>query len=71
MTCSDTNYRGKYNFAADRKAGDEMYAAYPDTRSSVRANRDFLRRTVRFMAESGVRQFLDIGTGLPSGNNTH
>jgi hypothetical protein len=62
---------GKDNFAADRAAGDEAYVAYPDMPSSVRANRAFLRRAVRFMAESGIRQFLDVGTGLPSVNNTH
>jgi hypothetical protein len=62
---------GKDNYAADRAAGDEAYVAYPDMPSSVRANRAFLRRAVRFMAESGIRQFLDIGTGLPSVNNTH
>ncbi|MGH3170096.1 MAG: SAM-dependent methyltransferase, partial [Trebonia sp.] len=62
---------GKDNFAADREAGDEAYVAYPDMPSSVRANRAFLRRAVRFMTESGIRQFLDVGTGLPSANNTH
>src|SRR6202142_1749773 len=62
---------GKDNYAADRAAGDEAYVAYPDMPSSVRANRAFLRRAVRFMAESGIGQFLDIGTGLPSVNNTH
>jgi hypothetical protein len=62
---------GKDNFAADREAGDEAYIAYPDMPSSVRANRAFLRRAVRFMAESGITQFLDVGTGLPSANNTH
>jgi hypothetical protein len=62
---------GKDNFAADRAAGDEAYVAYPDMPSSVRANRAFLRRAVRFMTESGIRQFLDVGTGLPSVNNTH
>src|SRR6201996_155789 len=62
---------GKDNFAADREAGDEAYVAYPDMPSSGRANRAFLRRAVRCMAESGIRQFLDVGTGLPSANNTH
>jgi hypothetical protein len=63
---------GKDNFAADREAGDEAIRAYPDMYSSVRANRAFLRRAVTYMAaEQGIRQFLDIGTGLPSANNTH
>jgi len=63
---------GKDNYAADRKAGDETLQGYPDMLSSVRANRAFLRRAVRYLAaEQGIRQFLDIGTGLPSADNTH
>ena len=63
---------GKDNFEADRTAAEEALAAYPDLVSSVRANRAFLARGVRFLAaEAGVRQFLDIGTGIPSANNTH
>jgi hypothetical protein len=63
---------GKDHFAADRKAGDEAIRAYPDMYSSVRANRAFLQRAVRYVtAEAGIRQFLDIGTGLPSADNTH
>ncbi len=63
---------GKDNFEADREAGEEALAAYPDLVSSVRANRAFLARGVRFLAEeAGIRQFLDIGTGIPSANNTH
>jgi S-adenosyl methyltransferase len=63
---------GKDNFAADREAGDEALQAYPDLVSSVRANRAFLARGVRYLAaEAGIRQFLDIGTGIPSANNTH
>jgi hypothetical protein len=63
---------GTENFAPDREAGDAAIRAYPDMRSSVRANRAFLRRAVSHLAgEAGIRQFLDIGTGLPSANNTH
>src|SRR3984885_4268662 len=63
---------GKDNFEADREAGEEALAAYPDLVSSVRANRAFLARGVRFLAaEAGIRQFLDIGTGIPAANNTH
>lgn len=63
---------GKDNYAADRKTGDAMIAAYPTLVASVRANRAFLARTVRYLAnEAGIRQFLDIGTGIPSANNTH
>ncbi len=63
---------GKDNFAADRAVGDKAMEAYPHMVSSVRANRAFLARTVRHLAgDEGIRQFLDIGTGLPSANNTH
>ena len=63
---------GKDNFAADRAAGDQAIAAYPDIVYSVRANRAFLARVVRYLArEAGIRQFLDIGTGIPTANNTH
>ncbi len=63
---------GKDNFAADRVAGDRVIAAYPDIVRSARANRAFLARAVRYLVrEAGVRQFLDIGTGIPAANNTH
>jgi len=63
---------GKDNFAVDRAAGDEALEAFPGLISSVRANRAFLARTVRYLAkEQGIRQFLDIGTGIPASNNTH
>jgi S-adenosyl methyltransferase len=63
---------GKDNFAADRELGERTLAAYPNLVFSVRANRAFLARTVRFLAaEAGIRQFLDIGTGIPTANNTH
>ena len=63
---------GKDNYAADRAAGDAALKAYPGLVHAVRANRAFLVRVVRFLAaEAGIRQFLDIGTGIPSANNTH
>lgn len=63
---------GATNFAADREAGDRVLAATPGLRMRVRASRRFLVRVVRFLAaEAGVAQFLDIGTGIPSANNTH
>jgi S-adenosyl methyltransferase len=63
---------GKDNFAADRAAADAVMAVYPGIVVSVRANRAFLARAVRFLAaEAGIRQFLDIGTGIPAANNTH
>jgi hypothetical protein len=63
---------GKDNFAADRAAAEQAIAAYPDIVFSVRANRAFLARAVRYLAgEAGIRQFLDIGTGIPATSNTH
>jgi SAM-dependent methyltransferase len=63
---------GKDNFAADREAADRMIAGGAKVLAGVRANRAFLGRAVRFLAEeAGIRQFLDIGTGLPSADNTH
>jgi hypothetical protein len=63
---------GKDNFAADRVAGEKTVEVYPGIRLSARANRAFLARSVRYLAGTeGIRQFLDIGTGLPTANNTH
>jgi hypothetical protein len=63
---------GKDNFAADREAGDLALKAYPQLAEAVKANRAFLARAVRFLTrEAGIRQFLDIGTGIPSASNTH
>jgi hypothetical protein len=62
---------GKDNFAADREAAERATVATPTIVPGVRANRRFLGRTVRYMAEAGIRQFLDIGTGIPTANNTH
>ncbi|GAA2492875.1 SAM-dependent methyltransferase [Winogradskya humida] len=63
---------GTDNFAVDRESGDLLAKAYPAARTAARANRAFLQRAVRFLAaEAGVRQFLDIGTGLPTADNTH
>ena len=62
---------GKDNFAADRASGDELQRLFPKVRLGALANRAQLRRATQFVAESGVRQFLDIGTGLPTADNTH
>lgn len=63
---------GKDHFTADRIAGENTIAVYPGIRLSARANRAFLARTVRYLTETeGIRQFLDIGTGLPTADNTH
>src|SRR6266702_242433 len=63
---------GKDNFEADREAARQMIAGGAKVLAGVRANRAFLGRAVRFLAgEAGIRQFLDIGTGLPTADNTH
>jgi O-methyltransferase involved in polyketide biosynthesis len=63
---------GKDNFAADRKVGDEVRRVYPEIAEVARTARGFLVRAVRYLVvEAGIRQFLDIGTGLPTANNTH
>ena len=63
---------GKDNYAADREAAEQAIAANPGIVSDVRANRAVLARAVHYLAaERGVRQFLDIGTGLPTASNTH
>ncbi|SDG47055.1 S-adenosyl methyltransferase [Sinosporangium album] len=63
---------GKDNFAADRALGDAMVQAIPTLPIMARANRAFLGRAVRYLTEQvGVRQFLDIGTGIPTGGNIH
>jgi len=63
---------GKDNYAADRTVADKLAAAKPALRANVRANRAYLGRVVRYLAaEAGIRQFLDLGTGLPSLDNTH
>jgi O-methyltransferase involved in polyketide biosynthesis len=62
---------GKDNFAADREAVREVVGHAPDTPFMARENRAFLRRAVRFLAEHGIRQFVDIGSGLPTQGNVH
>jgi S-adenosyl methyltransferase len=63
---------GKDNFPVDRQVGDQVLEAFPAIVENARASRAFLARAVRYLAgEAGIRQFLDIGTGLPTANNTH
>ena len=62
---------GKDNFAADRAAGDAVAQVYPEIVLMAKHSRQFLIRVVGYLAEAGVRQFLDIGTGLPTMQNTH
>lgn len=63
---------GKDNFAVDRQVGDEIRQAFPKIVENARASRAFLVRAVEYLTgEVGIRQFLDVGTGLPTANNTH
>ncbi|MDI6100817.1 SAM-dependent methyltransferase [Actinoplanes sp. NEAU-A12] len=62
---------GKDHFAADRESGDAIARVFPTVVTAARENRAFLRRGVRHLAESGIRQFLDVGAGLPAAENTH
>ncbi|CAL9377150.1 SAM-dependent methyltransferase [Streptomyces pilosus] len=63
---------GKDNYEVDRKVGDQVASIIPVVRDIARADRDFLGRAVTYLTrERGVRQFLDIGTGLPTADNTH
>ena len=62
---------GKDNFAADRAAVEKLFSFSPENKYVPRANRRFLGRAVRFAAAQGIRQFLDLGTGLPSQGHVH
>jgi hypothetical protein len=63
---------GKDNFQADRDAAEAIAAVFPHIRTAARENRAFMQRAVRFLAaEAGIRQFLDVGTGLPTAHNVH
>ncbi|HKR49329.1 MAG TPA: SAM-dependent methyltransferase [Pseudonocardiaceae bacterium] len=64
---------GKCNYPVDREIGEQVLARDPGLRDSARADRGFLLRAVRHLVgeAAGIRQFLDIGTGLPTANNTH
>ncbi|MFI1991991.1 SAM-dependent methyltransferase [Actinoplanes sp. NPDC020271] len=63
---------GKDHFAADRESGDQIEKAHPTIRLTARENRAFLQRAVHHLAaDAGIDQFLDIGTGLPTADNTH
>jgi SAM-dependent methyltransferase len=62
---------GSHNFAADRELAEQALKAWPETPYMCRANRAFLRRAVTFLAEQGVDQFLDLGSGIPTSGNVH
>jgi S-adenosyl methyltransferase len=62
---------GAHNFAADRQVAEQMIATYPDVRRKIWANRAFLRRAMEFLVRAGVRQFLDVGSGVPTVGHVH
>jgi hypothetical protein len=62
---------GAHNFAVDRQMGEKIEVMMPHARSAARINRAFLGRAVRYMVDEGVRQFLDIGSGIPTVSNVH
>ncbi|HUN31078.1 MAG TPA: SAM-dependent methyltransferase [Trebonia sp.] len=62
---------GKDNYASDRRAAEEIYSQIPDLPVIARDNRAFLQRAVKAMADAGIRQFIDVGTGLPTQGNVH
>ncbi len=62
---------GKDNFAADRQMGEVFLQQIPSMREMARENRDFVTRSTHFLAAQGIRQFLDIGTGIPTSPNLH
>jgi hypothetical protein len=67
----DYNLGGSHNFAVDRELADKINAAIPDLPAVNRANRSLLRRVVRFLTDEGIRQFLDLGSGIPTVGNVH
>jgi hypothetical protein len=62
---------GAHNFAVDREAAEQAIKLYPDVRLVAQANRAFLRRAVQFLTASGITQFLDIGSGIPTAGSVH
>jgi hypothetical protein len=62
---------GHHNFEVDRAAGDLIIKVAPDARLGALANRSFLRRSVRFLAQKGINQFFDLGSGIPTVGNVH
>jgi hypothetical protein len=62
---------GRTNFTADREAVGKVMAAFPAALVAARANRDFMHRSIRYLAQHGMGQFLDIGTGIPTSPNLH
>src|SRR5690348_11192095 len=72
LTCINTHYSGKDNFAADRETANKALEAWPAIRTASRENRAFLGRAVRYLAaDAGITQFLDLRSGLHSVGNVH
>jgi SAM-dependent methyltransferase len=67
----DYSLGGSHNFAVDRAIAEALHAAVPDGPLIARANRAFLRRAVLYLVDAGVRQFLDVGSGIPTVGNVH
>src|SRR6266852_8709038 len=68
----DAYLGGKDNYAADREAVRQIVRTWPEVRAAAQANRAFLQRAVRYLVgEAGIRQIIDIGTGIPSAGNVH
>lgn len=62
---------GSHNFACDRELANQIVSAAPEIIPTAHANRAFLRRVTRFLAKAGIRQFLDVGSGIPTVGNVH
>ncbi len=62
---------GYNNFAIDREVGDNYLSIFPTTQQGVQANREFLRRVVQYLSWQGIKQFLDLGSGIPTMGNVH
>jgi S-adenosyl methyltransferase len=62
---------GAHNFEVDRQVAEQVLAMYPDARLMAQSNRAFLRRAVRFLVDAGIRQFLDVGSGIPTVGHVH
>lgn len=67
----DYQLGGSHNFAVDRRVGEQMLALHPEVPRMAQANRAFLRRAVQYLVDDGVRQFLDVGSGIPTAGHVH
>lgn len=67
----DYQLGGSHNFAVDRQVGEQMVALHPEVPRMAQANRAFLRRAVQYLVDAGVRQFLDVGSGIPTAGHVH